>query len=117
MTIIIINDDDDDDDRYACNKCQEPLEEACATHRSPPQNTKDTPTVIMMIMTMMVMMVMMIMKILTTIIIMRPHILPKVSLRTFIHQFTWSATGQYYWSALIDSFQQHTNAGTGLHTK
>ena len=95
MIIIIINDDDDDDDRYACNKCQEPLEEACATHRSPPQNTKDTPTVIMMIM-----------KILTTIIIiiMRPYILPKVSLRTFIHQFTWSATGQYYWSALIDSF-------------
>ena len=39
------------DDGYACNKCQEPLEEACATRPNPPRNTKDTQTVIMMITT------------------------------------------------------------------
>ena len=43
--------DDDDDDGYSCNKCQEPLEEACATRPTPPQNTKDAPTLIMMIAT------------------------------------------------------------------
>ena len=43
------DDDDDDDDGYSCNKCQEPLEEACATRPTPTQNTKDAPTVIMMI--------------------------------------------------------------------
>ena len=40
---------DDEDDEYACNKCQEPLEEGCATQPNPPQNTKDNPPVIIMI--------------------------------------------------------------------
>ena len=45
------DDEDDEDDEYACNKCQEPLEEGCATQPNPPQNTKDNPPVIIMIMT------------------------------------------------------------------
>ena len=45
------NGNNDDDDGYSCNKCQEPLEEACATRPNPPRNTKDTQTVIMMITT------------------------------------------------------------------
>ena len=44
-------DDVDDDDGYACNKCQEPLEEACATQANHPRNTKDTPTRILKIKT------------------------------------------------------------------
>ena len=39
----------DDDDGYACNKCQEPLEEACATHPALPLNTKDTASIIVLI--------------------------------------------------------------------
>lgn len=42
-------DDVDDDDGYACNKCQEPLEEACATHPALPLNTKDTASIIVII--------------------------------------------------------------------